>query len=449
MSGDHTGDSRTVLDIWAIVHPFPNYLDPIREVAAAFERDHPAYRINLEEHDFQQLPREVVQAVADGRPPHVVEHYYTATQLARDTRAATGAPLFTSIESAIAGRKEILGEPVVEDFMPAARAYYTQDGELWSVPASNSTTLLFSNTALLQAATGSRRPPRTWKELESACRAVAKLPDGPGHGVTWPIHGWFFQQELAQQGVLLADHDNGRSSRARKVNLGSPEMLSFVKWWHQLHADGHYLYSGQPHDWMGCMEAFLTGQVAFMYSSSKMTQVIVQACAEAGIELDVSPHPYNDDVPYAGTVVSGQSFWLTAGLDEATRDGALAFLQRLINPDNAVRWHQAQGFVPATTTAYDRLAKTGWFDEHPYHRVAADQQNASDRSPAALGALLGDFAGIQDAMTEAMHDVLTGGADPVARFAEASTRAQQMLDDYNAHCIDGPAPRSPHRLDVH
>lgn len=449
MSGSPSADARTVLDVWAITHPFPNYIDPIRAVAAEFERDHPEYRINLEEHDFQALPREVVQAVAAGRPPHLVEHYYTATQLARDTRAADGSPLFASIEAAIGGRTAILGEPVViDDIVPPARAYYTQDGELWSMPASSSTTLLYTNTALLQAATGSP-PPRTWEELEAACRAVAELPDGPDHGVTWPLHGWFFQQALAQQGALLAEPDNGRSGRARKVNLASPDLLEFVRWWRQLHADGHYLYTGTPHDWFGCMEAFLTGRVAFMYSSSKVTTEIVQASQEAGIQVEVSPHPHNGAVPYAGTVVAGQSFWLTAGLDGTTQDGALAFLQRLIAPHNAVAWHQAQGFVPGTRTAFDRLEKAGWFEDHPYHREAADQQNASDRSPAALGALLGDFGGIQDAAVQAMHDVLTGDADPVARFAEAAARAQQLLDDYHAHCVGGPAPRTPQRLDVH
>jgi hypothetical protein len=30
-----------------------------------------------------------------------------------------------------------------------------------------------------------------------------------------------------------------------------------------------------------------------------------------------------------------------------------------------------------------------------------------------------------------MHDVLVGGADPLARFTRATVRAQQLLDEYN------------------
>lgn len=449
MSGKHSAGGRTVLDVWAITHPFPNYLDPIRAVAREFERDHPEYRISLGEHDFQRLPREVAEAAAAGRPPHLVEYYYTAGQLARDTRAANGGPLFTSIGSAVGDRTEILGEPVViDDIMPDTRAYYTRDGRLESMPSAVSTTLLYTNTDLLRAA-NAPRPPRTWKELEAACRALADLPDGPEHGVTWPLHGWFFLQALAQQGALLADHDNGHSGRARKVNLATPELLTFVRWWRQLHADGHYLYTGTPGDWFGCMEAFLTRRVAFMYSSSKMTPAIVQAGAEAGIPVEASPLPYNGAVPNSGTVVAGHSYWMAAGLDETTRDGVLAFLMRLVNPDNASAWHKAQAFSPVTVTAYDSLDREGWFRTHPYCRVPTDQQRASDRSPAALGAHLGDFAGIQDAATEAMHDVLTGGVDPVTRFTTAAVRAQQALDDYNAHCVDGPVPRTPQRLRVH
>ena len=50
------------------------------------------------------------------------------------------------------------------------------------------------------------------------------------------------------------------------------------------------------------------------------------------------------------------------------------------------------------------------------------------------GAVLGDFHGIQDALTAAMHDVLTAGADPAARFAVADAEADRLLAVYNAAC---------------
>ena len=424
-------DGTTVIRVWLAEHPFPDYLATPRKLAAGFERAHPGYRIEVTGHDFRELPARVAEAAAAGRPPDIAEYYYTATQLARDMRAPDGRPLFTSVEAAAGGRTAILGEPVVlSDIIPAARDYYSYE-DLAAVPATITTTLLFVNLTLLREA-GIAPVPSTWSELEDACAALAGCPGGPPHGITWPNHGWLFQQAVAEQGGLLADHANGRRGRAATVDLTSPELMRYVAWWQRLHAKGHYLHAGDPWDWSACLDAFFEQRVAFTFNSSVVADLLVQEGASAGFEVGVYPMPRQGGVPYAGHLVSGQALWLTGGLDEVRRDGALAFLQYLLNPRNAAEWHRASGFLPATRAAAELLATEGWFDAKPHHRVALDQLAASDRSTAALGALLGGFAGIQQEMTDAMDDVLLRGATPGPRFAEATRRAQRMLDEYNA-----------------
>jgi sn-glycerol 3-phosphate transport system substrate-binding protein len=442
MSTSSTG--RNVITVWIGEHPFPDYADPIVTAADAFNRAHPEYHVIIEAHDYRAIPAEVVASVERGTTPDLVEYYFTSTQTARDTLDRDGEPLFTSIEKAIAGRTEILGEPVlIDDIVPAARGYYTHQGDQTSIPLTASTILLYSNKNLLAKA-GMSEPPSTWHEVEAACKAVA----GPSHGITWPVNGWFFQQALAQQGALLADQDNGHSGRATTVDLASPAMLAYVDWWRRLHHDGHYQHSGAQDDWVERMVAFADQETAFLLCSSKLTPELCFMGAEAGFEVQVSRLPHNDVGPRAGTMVAGQSYWLAAGLDEATQDGALAFTQFLINPDNAIAWHKAHGVLPITQTSFTRLTEEGWFDEHPEHRVASDQLAESDCSPAALGAQLGDFTGVDGIMTQAMTDVLAKGADPATRFTTATTEAQRLLDAYNTHCVGGPVRRTPNQLTV-
>jgi sn-glycerol 3-phosphate transport system substrate-binding protein len=64
-----------------------------------------------------------------------------------------------------------------------------------------------------------RKPPATWQELEAACQKIMALPDAPQGCVTWPNHGWFYEQWMAQQNALLANNDNGRAARATQVFL--------------------------------------------------------------------------------------------------------------------------------------------------------------------------------------------------------------------------------------
>jgi sn-glycerol 3-phosphate transport system substrate-binding protein len=437
----------TVIEIWFAEHPLPQYMAPIIRIAEQFELAHPDYRLDIQAHDFRTIPGKIVRAADAGHRPAIAEYYSTATQLAYDSRGQDGRPLFTSVQRAIDGRSRILGEPVViDDIEPVVRDYYTQAGELTSLPATATTTLLFSNKSALSAA-GIDRAPETWADVEAACAAMATLRCGPAHGITWPNHGWLFQQAIAGQGGLLCDHDNGRTGRATAVDLASKEMLDYITWWRGLHENGYYLDTAQPWDWGLAIDAFVRGRVAMLLCSSVLSGALVEMGAGAGFQVEVSRQPYNDRTAHAGDLLSGQSLFLADGLDQVTQDGALAFLQYLINPRNAAEWHKASGFLPVTRASYDLLEQEGWLTERPQHRMATEQIRESSRSPAALGAVVGDFAGIQHMMTDAMTDVLSGGTDPVARFTEATTAAQRLLDEYNARCA-GPAPRSPGRFAV-
>jgi sn-glycerol 3-phosphate transport system substrate-binding protein len=441
---------KIVIDVWLAEHPFPNYygqpfLDPMRKMAAEFNAAHPDYRVDIRGIDYQALPQEVAQAVARGAGPDIAEYYASTEQLARDTYTPDGRPYFTSVERALAGRRQVLGEPVlIDDIEPLIRDFFSYAGELVSVPVTATTALLYSNTSLLAAA-GVTEVPRTWDEVEAAGAAVLRLAGGPSHGVTWPNHGWLFQQAIAQQGGVLADNANGHTGRATTVDLAAKEMLAWADWWQRLTANGHF---GHTDDWLTAFTAFASQQAAFTLSTSKLAHEYVQTGAEAGFGVTVSPMPYNSAVPHAGHTISGQSLWLADGLDQAKQDGALAFTQYLISPHNAAEWHKAVGFIPVTRAAYDLLDEAGWFAENPHQRAATDQIRAATRTPATAGALLGDFAGIQHAMTRAMDDVLRRGADPAARFGRATGEAQKLLDDHNACCLR-PVPRTPGRLEVY
>ncbi|MEV7008163.1 extracellular solute-binding protein [Streptosporangium sp. NPDC051022] len=435
--------SKIIINVW-LNHWFlwPELLDPVRRRAEEFGAAHPEYAIDIRPVDVRTTPREIAQAVERGAAPHVVAYHHPFTQEAHDARSKDGGPLFVPLEEAIGGREEILGEPVViDDIVATVRNYYSLGGRLLSMPRNTSTILFYANMTLLEAA-GVREVPRTWEEVEDACRAVAGLRDGPSHGITWANYGWFFQQAVAQQGGLLADHDNGRSGRAEKVDLTSPEMMAYVTWWHRLHRDGHYLYTGKKMDWQGTFDAFAAQRTAFLLNSSVETGPILRAAREAGFRVAVGRAPHNGRVPCAGNLIGGESLWLASGLDEATRDGALAFLQYLSGPRHPADMYELdRTFVPTTRTAVDRQAREGWFDRNPHFRVGVDQLDATKDSPATRGALFGDFSAIQEVTATAMHDVLLSGTDPADRFTRASAEAQRLLEEYNASLSSGNRSR--------
>jgi sn-glycerol 3-phosphate transport system substrate-binding protein len=434
------------IDVWLSSHPIPGFLDSVAAAVESFNRAHPEYEVRTKDFFFTDLPAEVVRAAEAGNPPEIADYYFSGTQLARDTRNRDGQPLFTSIQRAIGDRTKILGEPVViDDIVPEIRDYYSDGDELVSMPAIASIAILFGNTSLMQRA-GVEAMPRTWAELEAACAAVAALPDAPPHAVSWPNHGWMLQMELAAQSGLLAEPGNGRTGRATTITLHSPEILDYVRWWLHMRDAGHYLDTGEQRDWLGGMEAFARQELAFVAGSSATCLMFEGMAAEGGFGLTAGPLPRNPGRPYAGRSLGGQSLFLTGGLPPEKEDGALAFLQHLLNPRNAVNRQHAES-VPVTVASDELATAEGWFEQHPAFRTAVDEIASSDRSPAAVGAMMGDLNGINDALTAAMEDVLNHGADPEARFRQATEEAQALLDRYNAACLADP-PRTPDALQV-
>ncbi|MDH5520633.1 MAG: extracellular solute-binding protein, partial [Acidimicrobiia bacterium] len=148
-------------------------------------------------------------------------------------------------------------------------------------------------------------------------------------------------------------------------------------------------------------------------------------------EVKSSFMPYNQDIAYEGNLIGGATLWLANGLSETEEDGALAFLNFFSNPENAAAWHQLTGYIPITNSAVALLEEEGWYNESPNSAVASDQLDAAADTPAATGALVGNFVAIRDVVTAAIEDVLVNDVDVAERMASAQAEAQQQLDDYN------------------
>ena len=400
------------------------------EKAAEFNALHPEYNVIATGiGSYNEVFEAAILAVDSGEPPELIHFFEAATRQALDAVDAAGNPIFKSVTEAIAGRTEILGVPVVLDgVISAARNYYTVDGSFYSMPWNTSTTVMFNNMDILNAA-GITEPPETWADVTAACEAIAAMADGPDGCITWPNHGWFMEQSLGQQGELLANNDNGRTDRATEVFLDSPGMLAYLEWWKGLADAGHYTYTGVQRDWGGTSNAYLAGEVAMLVYSSSDTTFFDE---ETTFTNQASFMPRNGDVEYVGNLIGGATRWMLAGQDQAQEDGALAFMNFFSNPENAAEWHQLTGYEAITDGGLAVLAAEGWYDVSPNSKVSSDQLAAAQNTPASLGALLGDFVGIRDIITIAMEDILVNDLDVATRMAQANIDANKTLGEYEA-----------------
>ena len=282
-------------------------LDWANDVAAAFEANHPEFDVVITGYDdYESLLQAATLAADQGDPPAIAQYFEVATQQARDAVTADGEPLFASVGEAIGDRTEILGEPVViNDIVDAAANYYKVDGVFTSMPWNTSSTLLYANNSLLEAA-GVAAVPETWADIEAACEAIMGAEAPPTACITWPNHGWFFEQSIAQQGGLFVNNDNGRAARADEVLVNSDEMLSFVDYWKSLADAGYYTYTGTQRDWTARSTRSRPRRSRSSSRRPAMPARLVTSTAEAGFEMTVSRMPYNQDAEYAGNLIGGR-----------------------------------------------------------------------------------------------------------------------------------------------
>ena len=426
--GEGSGEV-TDIEFWVA---FSDYrFEYSKEKAAAFNAAHPEYDIRVTSFaSYNDVFDAAVLAVDSSRPPALIHFFEAATRQALDAVDNDGNPIFKSVTDAIGGRTEILGEPVVLDsVIDAARNYYTVDGSFYSMPWNTSTTVMFNNMDILNAA-GITEPPATWGEVTAACEAIAALPDAPSGCITWPNHSWFVEQSLGQQGELLANADNGRSGRATEVFLESDGVIDYISWWKSLSDAGYYTYTGVQRDWGGTSNAFIAKEVAMLIYSSSDTTFFDEEAAAAGFEVKASFQPRNEAVDYVGNLIGGATIWMLDGMDQKTEDGALAFMNFFSNPANAAEWHQITGYEAITKDSIALLESEGWYEENPNSKVASDQLAAAKNTPASLGALLGNFVAIRDIITLAIEDILVNDLDVATRMAEANVEANKSLGEY-------------------
>ncbi len=407
-------------------------LDYTREQAAKFMELYPQYNVVVEGlGSYNEVFEAAMLSVEQGNAPGVIQFYEAATQEARDAVTADGEPLIKSVTDALGGKTEINGVKVVlDDIVDAPRNYYSLDGKMQSVPWNTSSTIMFSNMSIFEAA-GVEKVPETWAEVDAACEAIMALDDAPDGCIAWPNHSWLVEQTLAQQGELFVNEDNGRSARATEVFMAGDGVTSYVQWWKDIYDKGYYLYTGKQRDWGGTTDLFNAQQVAMLLTSSSLATSVTDTGKEAGYEVEASFMPYSQDVPRHGNIIGGATLYLINNLSPEAETGALMFMNYFQNPESAAGWHKLTGYIPITQPAVDLLESEGWFEENPNYMVATNQLADSEPTPASLGPLVGNFMAIRDVFTAAVEKILVEDADVAETMKTANEEANALLADYN------------------
>ncbi len=362
---------------------------------------------------YAETLTKALTAASAGEAPNIVQVYEVGTRTMLDS-------------GVIVPVMEVSGGTLDQSiFVQPILNYYALDGELRCMPFNSSTAMLYYNKDMFEAAgLDPDKPPTTFSELYEMGKQI--IDSGvAAHAISFGWPAWIMEQMFAMHDQFLADQNNGRDGLATELYLNSEFGVKVLTEWQKWANDGVLFYGGRTYS---ANDPFIAGEFAMLAQSTSSLGGIQK---KVDFELGTAFLPVLDGYERAGNnVVGGGCLWTMAGKSDEEYDAAWRFFQYLAETESAITWHKGTGYFPATNAAVEALEAEGWFDENPNFRTAFDQILAGNDTPAARGALLGDFVIIRDIVGSAIEEAVVNGVDPQEALDTAVEESNQVLEDY-------------------
>jgi sn-glycerol 3-phosphate transport system substrate-binding protein len=390
----------------------------IQEKVDAFNASQTKYHVTQEaKGSYRDTLQAAVLADKQGNAPSLVHVFEVGSQLAFDTG------IFMPVGN--------IGSFDTSDYIKPVLNYYTIKGTVNSIPFNSSSPILYINVDKLVAA-GYRSDyvPETFEDMIEVIE-TARAKKVAGANISFALHGWYFEQWMAEQGAVLLNNDNGRASRATGVNLTSPAAVAIGNFFSTLGKKNLYSYTGRFEDWDGS-DAIFTGNKAIFHITSTADLGNISKAVEKSFTLGVGKLPIPSGAKRNGTVIGGGSIWVTKNHSAQELEGARDFALFLTNTDNMVSWHKLTGYYPVRNSSVDKLTEEGWFESDAKQLVAFNQLLTTTANSATAGALGGTLLDNRTIIEQAMQKILQGG-NVQAVLSEAKVIADAKLKEYNAN----------------
>jgi sn-glycerol 3-phosphate transport system substrate-binding protein len=313
--------------------------------------------------------------------------------------------------------------------------FYSAQGRLWMMPFCAGVPFLYYNKVVFrEVGLDPEKPPKDLEEIRQYSEKILKR-DGAGNvvrsGIALDLVDWQ-ERMVADHDELLVDNENGHDGRATKVLFDNDTLRWYFQWWHDMVDSGLGFNVGRNPTLADGLLAMASGRAAMTFSFSSALRSVIDALEKGveGLEIGVSGLP---GVP-GGT---GHPLLIERGLaifnlrPEEEQQAAWKLVKWLMEPEQQAEWFAGSGYLPASHAALDLPASRDVVAQYPLFQVALDLYSSSPTTPAALGALLGPFWQVREALDTGVEAMLAGSKDPDQALKDAAEESNRIIADYN------------------
>jgi sn-glycerol 3-phosphate transport system substrate-binding protein len=318
--------------------------------------------------------------------------------------------------------------------------FYTAEGKLWVMPFCAGVPFLYYNKVVFrEVGLDPERPPRDLEEVRQYSEKILKR-DSSGNvvrsGIALDLGDWQ-ERMVADHDDLFVDNENGHEGRATKVLFDNDTERWFFQWWHDMVDEGLAFNVGRNPTYADGLLALASGRAAMTFSFSAALRSVIDALEKGveGLEIGVAGLP---GVP-GGT---GHPLLIERGLaifnlrPEEEQEAAWKFVKWLTEPEQQAEWFAGSGYLPASRAAVDLPAAGDVVAKYPLFQVALDLYLNSPTTPAALGALLGPFWQVREALNTGVEAMLAGAKEPDQALEDTAAESNRIIEEYNQRVKD-------------
>lgn len=339
-----TGKEQTI-SFWAMGREG----EIVRQLLPAFQREHPAIRIDLQTLPWTGAHQKLLTAFAGGSTPDLCQ------------LGNTWIPELTTLNALTPLEPMIEASDVVkpDDYFPGIWNTNRVDGRLYGVPWYVDTRLLFYRRDLLARA-GFARPPRDWAEWARQLAAIKAMVGPQRYAVLLPLNEFehLLSLGLQQREPLLR-------GGGRWGNFESPGFKNVLRFYKEIFHNGWApleTNSQIANVWIefarGYYSFYLSGPWNIAEFKARMPAALKDAWATAPL-----PGPTGPGASLAG----GSSLVIFEA--SSHKRAAWQFIEFLSRPDVQRRFYQLVGDMPPRRTTWDQFNLA----DDPYARAFRDQ----------------------------------------------------------------------------
>lgn len=391
--------------------------ETVNEISKRFNESQSDYKITpVYKGGYEDTLTATIAAFRAGEQPNIVQVF--------DAGAAT----IIGAKGAVIPAEDLITKAGIEfdsnDYISGVRYFYADSaGKMVGMPFNSSTPILYYNVAALEKA--GVTPPKTWEEFEAI---APKLVDAGYVPIAQSHSPWIWTENFhSRHNIPFASNANGfDGSDGTKILVNNDAIkMHFTKAKEWLDK-GWYGYYGAG--WGDNQAPFENGDVAMWLGSSGSFGGLLNS---ADFEFSATYLPYWESITTepTSTFIGGAALFAMSGKSDEENQASAEFFKFLSSADVQLYWHQATGYVPITSAAYDLAKETGYYEEKPQAEVGI-QQLSLPSGEFSKGYRMGFYVQIRDVMNREYGRIFAGETDVESAFAVIEEEGNKLLERF-------------------